>query len=439
MRRSCAALRCADPEFPPRPCGRRRTASSNVEESRRRNGARLSSWCPRLEPRQWDWRRAGQQARLHARRVSLPHGAHIHPLRHKLCGVAGHRGRLAVARRPGGCEAQARPPALGHDCGLGSAQRAFQSLPLPQLGRPLPDLQGPGDTANRLARVWGVWRVASAAPRTRARGRVRWGCARDRQRRVLPDSRRGHGRRVRVRFRVAEGAAAGCAPAEELVVAGADAHDVGLAASAATAVHPAPRCARGGPAELPLHSDAHWRAAALRRGRVCAQSELSCGHQDDECDRDRAPLAGASTKESRAASAAAICLSALEPRAPRPQNLARAQRETERVLRNWPIWLRARSGLDWISQGKTAVTMLGGYLFFDGQPNARQLFGAALALTSLGAYSYGSAVLHAQGRSRLRPSEPAVTDEQAGDTIESVQQLEKQPLRGGAAAGEAAR
>ena len=83
--------------------------------------------------------------------------------------------------------------------------------------------------------------------------------------------------------------------------------------------------------------------------------------------------------------------------------------------------------------------MLGGYLFFDGQPNARQLFGAALALTSLGAYSYGSAVLHAQGRSRLRPSEPAVTDEQAGDTIESVQQLEKQPLRGGAAAGEAAR
>ena len=56
-----------------------------------------------------------------------------------------------------------------------------------------------------------------------------------------------------------------------------------------------------------------------------------------------------------------------------------------------------------LSQGKTVATMLGGYLFFDAQPNARQLVGAGVAIASIAAYTYGSTVI---GRSSPSQSQP---------------------------------
>ena len=50
-----------------------------------------------------------------------------------------------------------------------------------------------------------------------------------------------------------------------------------------------------------------------------------------------------------------------------------------------------------LSQGKTVATMLGGYLFFDANPAPVSLLGAATAIVSIGAYSYGSATLTARG------------------------------------------
>ena len=59
----------------------------------------------------------------------------------------------------------------------------------------------------------------------------------------------------------------------------------------------------------------------------------------------------------------------------------------------YAIQLTSAMALVLLGQGKTAMTLLGGYLFFDGQPNARQLCGSALALTSIGTYGYLSTVL----------------------------------------------
>jgi solute carrier family 35 protein E3 len=82
-----------------------------------------------------------------------------------------------------------------------------------------------------------------------------------------------------------------------------------------------------------------------------------------------------------------------------------------------------------LSQGKTVATMLGGYLLFDAQPSARQLAGAALAVCSLGAYTYGSTVL-------AQPSAHASVGDSDGEQQPLAQpdppaELEQQqPLRG---------
>ena len=69
-------------------------------------------------------------------------------------------------------------------------------------------------------------------------------------------------------------------------------------------------------------------------------------------------------------------------------------------------------------------------LWRDAQPNARQIFGAAMAVVSLSAYSYSSAVLAQQKSSSaldvaLELRQPGDPDDQDCD-----QQLEQQPLRG---------
>ncbi|EOD16662.1 hypothetical protein EMIHUDRAFT_370254 [Emiliania huxleyi CCMP1516] len=79
-----------------------------------------------------------------------------------------------------------------------------------------------------------------------------------------------------------------------------------------------------------------------------------------------------------------------------------------------------------LSQGKTAVTLLGGYLFFDGQPNVRQLGGATIAVLSLGTYSYLSATLG--GVAGAAPS--SQRGEDPPTEAESARE-QQQPLKGG--------
>ena len=89
-----------------------------------------------------------------------------------------------------------------------------------------------------------------------------------------------------------------------------------------------------------------------------------------------------------------------------------------------------------LSQGKTAATMLGGYLFFDGQPNARQLAGASIAVLSLGAYSYGSALLAERKTSTRDTTGDFEAQGEHGGTLETRprrEQEEEEPLRGQAA------
>ena len=82
------------------------------------------------------------------------------------------------------------------------------------------------------------------------------------------------------------------------------------------------------------------------------------------------------------------------------------------------IKLTSALALVLLSQGKTATTMILGYLFFDGRPNVRQLTGAAVAIVSLGAYSYGSASVASKAR-QLREQQL------------QEQQEQQEPLRGG--------
>ena len=66
-----------------------------------------------------------------------------------------------------------------------------------------------------------------------------------------------------------------------------------------------------------------------------------------------------------------------------------------------------------LSQGKTVATMLGGYLFFDAQPAPISLLGAAIAICSIGAYSYGAATLEARPPAERWREQPAcAADEQ---------------------------
>ena len=83
-----------------------------------------------------------------------------------------------------------------------------------------------------------------------------------------------------------------------------------------------------------------------------------------------------------------------------------------------------------LSQGKTVATILGGYLFFDAHPNARQVFGAAMAVVSLSAYSYSSAVLAQQKNSSTLDVARELRQPGDPDDQDCDQQLEQQPLRG---------
>lgn len=89
-----------------------------------------------------------------------------------------------------------------------------------------------------------------------------------------------------------------------------------------------------------------------------------------------------------------------------------------------------------LSQGKTVATMLGGYLFFDGQPNPRQLAGATIAIISIAAYSYGTSVAAGgeasspaargagrSGAAEVRGARDDADEDETGDEAEEGSQL----------------
>ena len=83
-----------------------------------------------------------------------------------------------------------------------------------------------------------------------------------------------------------------------------------------------------------------------------------------------------------------------------------------------------------LSQTKTVLTLLGGFLLYDAKPSASMLGGATLAIVSIGAYTYAQVV--ADKQNTRKPSLPVATpddEDRMGNT--PLISSESQPLRCG--------
>ena len=100
------------------------------------------------------------------------------------------------------------------------------------------------------------------------------------------------------------------------------------------------------------------------------------------------------------------------------------------------IKLTSAISLVLLSQAKTVTTLVLGYLFFDGHPTGMQLAGSALAIVSLGAYTYGSMQLKSSTPLNMPPIEtPKAPTSGAGSgggrgrLDDDDSDMEQQPLR----------